>query len=161
MALVSWPSVRNRPRSTVENTSRFSSAPGDQRSVRTFASSSGSRMRRSGRRRRAHIGDPAVEIAQRARAQHLLSRDGFFRAAQALAVGALGRRSGERREQAEIDVHRLERARAGVDGLDMPAGDVAEQRAERRGRRRAAQRSSGRSAAANRPASSPTLADST
>ena len=39
-----------------------------------------------------------------------------------------GRRAGQRREQAEIDVHRLERARPGLDGLDMAAGDVAEQR---------------------------------
>ena len=36
--------------------------------------------------------------------------------------------AGERREQAEIDVHRLERARSGLDGLDVAAGDMAEQR---------------------------------
>ncbi len=39
-------------------------------------------------------------------------------------------------KEAEIDVHRLERARTGIDGLDMAAGDVAEQRAMGGGRRR-------------------------
>src|SRR5690606_35065015 len=40
-------------------------------------------------------------------------------------------------EEAEIDVHRLERAGATIAfGLDMPAGDVADQGAESRGERR-------------------------
>src|SRR5262249_60672831 len=46
----------------------------------------------------------------------------------------------ERRKEAEIDVHRLVRARAGrfgaADGFHMAAGDMREQRAMRRGRRR-------------------------
>ena len=54
-----------------------------------------------------------------------------------LPSALFGRRVRERRKQAEIDVHRLERARPVVDGLDVPAGDVAEQGSERRGRRRA------------------------
>src|SRR5581483_7841113 len=40
----------------------------------------------------------------------------------------------EWREQAKIHVHRLERARPGIDGFDMSAGDMAEQRAMRGGR---------------------------
>ena len=69
---------------------------------------------------------------------------------------------GDRREQPEIHVHRLERGGPGVDGLDMAAGDVREQRAMRRGRRR--RRSSAsprRSAAAKRAAIRPMAADST
>ena len=37
----------------------------------------------------------------------------------------------DRRKQAEVDIHRLERARAGVDRLDMAAGDMVQQRADR------------------------------
>ena len=44
----------------------------------------------------------------------------------------------KRRKQSEIDVHRLERRRPGVDRLDMAAGDVTEQGAVRGGRRRGA-----------------------
>ena len=67
----------------------------------------------------------------------------------------------KRREQAEIDVHRLERAGAGIDRLDMAAGDMAEERAVRGRRRRQDGRSPSRSAAAKRPASKPIAADST
>ncbi len=42
----------------------------------------------------------------------------------------------ERRKQTKIDVHRLERGRTGIDGIDVAAGDVAEQGAVRRGDRR-------------------------
>src|SRR5208337_5076489 len=60
-----------------------------------------------------------------------------------------------RREQAEIDVHRLERARAGVDRLDMAAGDVVEERAYRgrgrRGRERPAQPFGGGEPARDQP----------
>ena len=48
-------------------------------------------------------------------------------------VGSRGER--KRREQTEIDVHRLVRARTGVDGLDVAAGDMGEQRAMCGGRR--------------------------
>jgi hypothetical protein len=65
------------------------------------------------------------------------------------------------RKQAEIDVHRLERARPGIDGLDMAAGDVVEQRAMRGGRRRRHGGVPSRSAAAKRPASRPMAALST
>ena len=43
-------------------------------------------------------------------------------------------------KEAEIDVHRLERARAGVDQFDVAAGDVVEERADRRRRRRRRER---------------------
>ena len=86
---------------------------------------------------------PAIQrlkVGEGAGGERALSRDALVRAAQALAVRPVGRRVRERREQAEIDVHRLKRFRSGVDGLDMAAGDVAEQRAERCGRRRHAHR---------------------
>src|SRR6185312_17389825 len=63
--------------------------------------------------------DPGVEVGDGACAQRLL-----LRAPRGLAA--------KRREQSEIDIHRLERAGAGIDRLDMTAGDVAEQRAMRR-----------------------------
>ncbi len=43
---------------------------------------------------------------------------------------------GEGRKQPKIDIHRLERARPGVDRLHVAPGDVSEQRADRGGRRR-------------------------
>src|SRR4029077_2468957 len=67
--------------------------------------------------------DKAVEVGERAGAQSLLP-------------GVPPRAGGRRRKQAEIDIHRLERARPFVDGLDMAAGDMADQRAMRGGRRR-------------------------
>ena len=74
----------------------------------------------------------SARALERALAGQILGRA----AAEFAAVAVVGRRLGERREQAEIDVHRLERGRAGVDGLDVAAGDVGEQRAMRGGRRR-------------------------
>ena len=47
---------------------------------------------------------------------------------------------GDGGKQAEIDVHRLERAGARVDRLDMAAGDVVEKRADRGRRRRGLER---------------------
>ena len=85
------------------------------------------------------IGRPrlqSIEIGERTRGQRAALGERLLGAAQPRAVGAAARRLRERREQPEIDVHRLERARPGVDRLDMPAGDVGEQRAVRRGRRR-------------------------
>ena len=70
------------------------------------------------------LGDPAVEIGERAGAQGLLLRDRFFVAAQSCAVGLARRRGGERGKQPEIDVHRLKRARTWLGGFDVAAGDV-------------------------------------
>ena len=74
-----------------------------------------------------------------------------------------GRVTVDRREQAEIDIHRLEGALARfVVGDDVAAGDMVEQRAEGRGRRRQARAAwPSRSAAAKRPASRPMAALST
>ena len=58
-----------------------------------------------------------------------LAVGGFFRVVQPLAFHALRRVN--RREQPEIDVHRLEGAAALVSRLDMPARDVIDQRAMR------------------------------
>ena len=58
-----------------------------------------------------------------------------LRAGQAFA-GLVEPRLGDRGKEAEIDVHRLERARAGLDRFDVAAGDVIEERADRGGRRR-------------------------
>src|SRR5258707_966179 len=82
------------------------------------------------------IGEAAVEIGQRAGAERLFFRDGLFIAAQPRAVGFPVRWVGQRLKQPKVDVHRLERAWPRVDGLDMAAGDMAEQRPQRRGRRR-------------------------
>ncbi len=62
---------------------------------------------------------------------------------------------GERRKQPEVDVHRLEGARAGIDGLDVPAGDVA--RAARRARWSAAARSAARRAVRRRRSGRPAV----
>ena len=51
-------------------------------------------------------------------------------------VCMLGQRWRERRKQSEIDIHRLERSRTGIDRFDMSAGDMGEQRTVRGGRRR-------------------------
>src|SRR5215469_14632491 len=83
---------------------------------------------------------PAVEIGQRPRADRLLLGHRLLVTAEPAAVWLLGRRRSERGKQTEIDVHRLERAAARLDGFDMAAGDMAEQGAERRGRRRRRQR---------------------
>ena len=78
---------------------------------------------------------------------------------QPLAFHALGRVN--RREQPEVHVHRLEGTGALVRGLDMPAGDVIDQRAMGRGCGGKENCSPLRSAAAMRPAISPMAALST
>src|SRR5258708_18086760 len=110
--------------------SRFSSTPSVPRADSTVASSFGKLIWRSrgGRDGQAVVGNPAIEIGQRPRADRLLPGDRLFIAAQPRAVSVSAWRAGERRKQPEIDVHRLKRAAARVDGLDMAAGDVAEQR---------------------------------
>src|SRR4051812_309970 len=139
-ASISPLSLWKRPRSTVENTSRLSRMPSLQRVDSNAASSFGKLIEnsRSGCDLEV-VGDPAVEVGERAGAERLLLRHRFLIAAQPRAIRLLGRRAGERREQAEIDVHWLERACAGIDGLDVAASDMAEQGAERRGLRRRCQ----------------------
>src|SRR5581483_9153252 len=139
--------ARKRPRSTVENTSRFKMTPLCQRStislVRVMASSAGGRgvycpaiaVSFGGSHPRA-VGGPAVLIGESPQAERLFLGDGFFRPAQPLAFGIGFWVLRQRRKQAEIYVHRLKRTRAGIDGLHVPAGDVREQRPMRRGRRR-------------------------
>src|SRR6266550_2222632 len=100
---------RKRPRSTVENTSRFSNTPSIHCADRTAASSLGKLMKFSRRRGyRQAIGDPAIEIRQCAGADRLLLGNGPVVAAQPYPIDIFGRRVGERRKQSEIDVHRLE-----------------------------------------------------
>ncbi len=70
----------------------------------------------------------------------LLYEDIQVRPAQALAVRTARGHARERREQSEVDVHRLERFRSGVDRLDVPARDVSQQRAVRGCRRRRRER---------------------
>src|SRR6185369_6577111 len=110
-----------------------SSTPSVHRADRVAASSFGKLMVLRRRRYAKMIGDPAIEIGKRASAERLLFCHRLLVAAQPCTVGLLGRRTGKRREQPEIDVHRLERARSGLDGFYVAAGDVAEQRAQRRG----------------------------
>ena len=76
--------------------------------------------------------EPLAAVGQRARRDGVAFGDGLVLAAQPLAFRGLRRL--DRREQAEIDVHRLEGALARlVVGDDVAAGDVVEQRAEGRG----------------------------
>src|SRR5271166_6572182 len=63
-----------------------------------------------------------------ARAKRPLLCGGFGRAAYAATAGIPGRLPRQRRKQAEIDIHGLERARTRINGLDMATGDVGKQR---------------------------------
>ena len=92
--------------------------------------------------RRPAVRRQSSDRDRRARAalSALLRGEILGRAAAELAAFRSKARRGDRREQAEIHVHRLERGRPGVDGLDMAAGDMGEQRAMRGGRRRRARR---------------------
>ena len=93
---------------------------------------------------------PCRQIGLGPRRQRPLARDAALGPAQALAR-LVDARFDDRREEAEIDVHRLERARAGVDQFDVAAGDVVEERADR-GRRRGAVEGPGRAAPRRRGA---------
>jgi hypothetical protein len=84
---------------------------------------------------RASRFDPAPQIRLRPRRQRALPRRALFRPAQPFP-GFVGARLFDRREQAEIDVHGLERARAGLDRFEVAAGDVVQQCADRGGRRK-------------------------
>src|SRR4051812_3894929 len=78
--------------------------------------------------------NPAVEVCKRALRERALLGDGLSGPTQALAVRPFVRNTGKRRKQAEVHIHRLERAWPGVDGLDMASGNVAKQRTVRGGR---------------------------
>ena len=150
----------NVPRSTMENTSRLSTTARRQRPASSAGTSLSSGSACASARTAISFGrlhqvarDPAVEIGERARDSARFLATVFAGPRSRLPSGPLFGTCGQRRKQAEIDVHRLERARAGVDGLDMAAGDVAEQRAMRGGRRR--QRRASRRAARRRRSARP------
>lgn len=87
--------------------------------------------------------DPAFEICERAGAECTLACEILGRAtAKFAAIFLEWNVFIERREKPEIHVHWLERGGAGIDRLDMPAGDMCQQRAVRgcwrRGRKRLA-----------------------
>src|SRR2546421_73836 len=75
-------------------------------------------------------GDPALEVGEGPASERALFCQRLLRAAQALSAFALDRVR-ERWKEAEIDVHRLVRARAGRfgagGGFHMAAGDMSEQ----------------------------------
>lgn len=96
-------------------------------------------LRGSGSR---HSQPPGLEVGQRPRRDRALLGHrllGRF-PSPGLPLGLLDR---NRRKQPEVDVHRLKAPRAGISfGLDVPAGDMVEQRPERcRIRRRVKPRS--------------------
>ena len=78
---------------------------------------------------------PPGQVLLRPRRKRALPREAARRAGQAFSR-LVEPRLGDRGKKAEIDVHRLERARASVDRLEMTAGDVIEERADRSRRRR-------------------------
>ncbi len=78
---------------------------------------------------------PSLQVPLGPQAHRALVGLGLLGPAQLLAR-LRARRLAERREQPEVDVHRLERRRPGVDRLDVAAGDVVDQRPDGgRGRR--------------------------
>ena len=80
--------------------------------------------------------DPDREIGQRALAEGHFARHILGRAAAVFSVVFVEDDFlGQWREQAEIDIHRLERGRAGIDAFDMAAGYMRQQRAMRSCRR--------------------------
>src|SRR5271163_4174836 len=74
---------------------------------------------------------PPRQVLIRPRGEGALAREPALRPMQTLAR-FVKPRLGDRGEEAEINVHRLERARAGVDRVDVAAGDVVQERADRR-----------------------------
>src|SRR5262249_6661486 len=111
-------------------------------------------------RRRGAIsaGEPALEVGERPASECALFCQRLLRATQPPTAFALDRVR-ERRKEAEIDVHRLGRARArgfcAADCFHMAAGDIGEPRAMRPGRRRGregkAEPAGGREAARDEP----------
>src|SRR5579872_1199125 len=82
------------------------------------------------------IGDPAIEVLERTGTNCLPFCNRLLVAPQPRSVHVPGWRVCQRRKQSKIDVHGLKGARAVVDGFNMTAGNMTEQRAEGRRRRR-------------------------
>ena len=151
---------RKRPRSTVENRSRLSTHAAPPATIDLVAATLIGVHSAA-----AAWPSPAIQRSRSASARGVSAR--FLPASSRCRAAARPLRlliaCGERRKQAEIDVHRLvgARSRPAVECVfHVAAGDVGEQRAVRRGRRRR-QRAAppSRSAAAKRPASSPMAAE--
>src|ERR1700733_5548093 len=85
--------------------------------------------RRRERRRLASPLRPSRQIPLRPRRERALAGEAALRPGQTFPRFVEARR-GDRGKQAKIDVHRLERARAGADRFDVAAGDVIEKRAD-------------------------------
>src|SRR5262245_22293562 len=84
-----------------------------------------------GCRRRQLSSHPAPEIGQRARGQRFFARQGLCGCSAEFAAPIECRRLLQWGKQAEIHIHRLKRGRAGIDGVDMAAGNVRKQGAVR------------------------------
>ena len=89
--------------------------------------------------RSSALSEPGVEVAESARGERALPRQRFRVAAQPLAV-VVDDRLVDRREEAEVDVHRLE-IPSPPPRHSESAGDVREERAMRSGERRQARAS--------------------
>src|SRR5262245_13618012 len=76
----------------------------------------------SGRRQLA--GHPAPEIGKRARSQRFFARQGLRGGSAELAVAIECRGLLQWGKQAKVHIHWLERGGAGIDGVDMAAGNV-------------------------------------
>src|SRR5579863_2870912 len=87
----------------------------------------------------ARLLNPSRQVALRPRGQRALSGEPPLRAGRALSR-LVQPRLGDQGKEAEIDIHRLERAGAGVDRFDVAPGDVVQERADRGGRRRGFER---------------------
>jgi len=129
---------RKRPRSTVENTSRFSNTPSVHCADRTAASSFGKthegprrRKRYAGCRQSIDRGRPSAPDADR-----LFLCNGFSLPRGAYRPDFCGR-TGERRNSPEIDIIGWNE-RGPPSMVSSAAGDMAEQRSERCRRRRGA-----------------------
>src|SRR3984885_13492458 len=75
---------------------------------------------------------PPGQVLLRPGGERALASKPARRAGQAFSL-FVEPRLGDRGKEAEIDVHRLGRARASVDRLEMTAGEVIVERADRRG----------------------------
>src|SRR5690606_5219932 len=80
----------------------------------------------------ARTREPGVDVPQGTRRRRLLAGERLVLATE--AFDAFRPDDLDRREEAEVDVHRLKAARAALVG-QVPSGDVADQGAERGGRR--------------------------
>ncbi len=85
--------------------------------------------------RAALLSSPAAKISECAGSDRLFLRKRLVAAAQRLPFSSRGASMGGKRPKFTF-IGRLEAARAGVNRLDMPAGDVVDQRTDGRGGRR-------------------------